>query len=234
MEDVKVVDVNFAPQVPQYRVFEGPRRIAVEQAIAKDPDSRHKASIEELMQFRLDALNSKYEPAISQAWNNWYDSNTWIGYCAGKVKIGEGFSMPENPQLKQGALVRTEKEFEELKGKAILRKKYNGSDWQSKDKVLKDPAWRAVGRKTLKPYMNAEFKKYNFQTAMGVYFADELDVSTQRALVLGGGNGRSSLNGIRDFGSGGFRLVGVLNLLSLRSATSAELKSGLEEAVAKK
>jgi len=64
MENVTVTDVHFAPPpAPKYRVFEGRRRPDAEQEIV-DADMRL-ASIQDLMQFRLDALESGFEPAIN-------------------------------------------------------------------------------------------------------------------------------------------------------------------------
>ena len=69
--NVQTADVHFAPSVPKYRIFEGPRRVDVETAISND--NRQKSSVEDLMQFRLDALKSGYEPAIKLTWDRWYN-----------------------------------------------------------------------------------------------------------------------------------------------------------------
>lgn len=210
MGDVTVTDVYLAaPLVPKYRVFNGARRADVESEIASV--GMRKASIGQLMRFRLDALASKYEPDISEAWDQWHDADTWIAYWNGKVKIGDGFQMPENPQLRSGALVRTVDEFNALKGKTFLRKDLkNIGTLQTLKQVLKDPVWRTVGGKVLNKYARAEFRKYSFTEAMGVYLADELDVPTQRPLALGDGDyGRSGLGGYGGLDDGRARLVGV-------------------------
>ena len=210
--EVQTTDVNFAPQVPKYEVFEGPRRIDVEVAIAKD--NRQKAPVAGLMQFRLDALKSGYEPAIELAWSRWYDTSNWSAYRDGIVKIGEGFEMPENPKLENGALVLTEKQFDDLQGETFSRKeleKADANDWLAKSQVLKHPVWQAVaGSELLEQYADAQFSRYGNEQAMGVYLASAQDKPTMRALVLdGGGNYRSNLYNCGLFDYYGARLVGV-------------------------
>lgn len=223
MEDVRTIDVHFAPQVPKYRVFEGPRRVDVELAITKDPDGRHTASVTEVLQFRLDALKSDYKPAINQAWNSWYDSSTWVVYNKDQVKVGEGFSMPENPQLKNGTLVLTEKQYEELKGKTFSRKELEKAvlnAWLPGKKVLKHPIWQAVvgDKKILQTYVDAYFKKYNTKTGMGVYLSSSQDKLILRALVFHGGDYWSALNDGRLLDGNDARLVGVRKGLEAKIA----------------
>ena len=221
MENVTVTDVHFAPPpAPKYRVFEGRRRPDAEQEIV-DADMRL-ASIQDLMQFRLDALESGFEPAINQAWNNWYDSNTWIAYWAGKVKIGEGFLMSKNPQLQNRGLVLTEAQFDNLTGVTFTRldlEKAGVDKPLTQTQASIHPVWKTVGGSVLERYVPVEFQRYDLIGAMGVYLAPELAVPTQRPLVLAGGNGWSDLIAGRNLNFSA-RLVGVR-------------KGALEERVAK-
>ena len=191
-EGVQTKDVYFAPQGPKYKVFKGPRRIDVEVAI--DQDDRKKASVKNLMQFRLYALKSGYTPAIELAWSNCYDASTWIACYKGQVKIGEGFSMPKNPELKDGALILTEEQFNNLQGKIFAREylektgmsSFGGNNYLPKNKVLRHPVWRALAgnKKLLQQHVNAAFKKHNSEPAMGICLADESDVPTQQVFTF--------------------------------------------------
>jgi len=218
--EVQITGVNFAPQVLKYMVFKGPRRIDVEVAIAKE--NRQKASVAGLMQFRLDALKSGYRPAIELAWGRWYDASNWVAYWDGKVKIGEDFEMPENPKMENGVLVLTEKQFDDLQGQTFSRKELekacmNGR--MTKNQVLKNPVWQAVvgNKELLQQYADAQFEKYDLKEAMSIGLARELNIPTQRALVLDDGvNLASVIDRFRYLDGSYARLVGVSQGLEAR------------------
>ena len=208
MGNIEITDVYFAP--PSVRIFEGPHRFDVEAAVRAD--GRKVASIEALLEYRLKALDSGNKTEIDRAWNKGYDSSTWAAYWRDQIKIGEGFSMPENAKLENGTLQRTVEQYKALNGKVFSRKDLGAAglfnDWLPKEKVLKHPVWRTVGGKAFPRYVDAQFRKY--KNAMGFSILDlETETPEQRPLVLNGGYGRwSDLDGYWDLGLDA-RLVGV-------------------------
>ncbi len=201
--------------VPVYQTFQGRY---VDAMPALTAEGRIPMSISELMKRRLQVLQSENEELVSAWWVNYFDSPDGVAYKGDEVKVVLNaqplLDITPEAKLSQGALVLTEAQYSKLKGPTFSRKemeKAGVNAWQTKSQVLKHPVWQAVaGSELLEQYADAHFKRYDAETAMGVYLADAQNQPTMRALILGGGYYNwSGLDGYGSLDNGNVRLVGV-------------------------
>jgi len=206
--------------VPVYQTFQGRY---VDAMPALTAEGRIPMSISELMKRRLQVLQSENEELVSAWWVNYFDSPDGVAYKGDEVKVVLNAQMlldiTPGAELNDGALVLTEKQYDGLPGKTFSRKqleKYrrkieSEAGSMIKNQALENPVWQAVaGSELLEQYADAHFKRYDAETAMGVYLADAQNQPTMRALILGGGYYNwSGLDGYGSLDNGNVRLVGV-------------------------
>ena len=174
---------------------------------------------EALAKRRLEVLASGSEELIRAWWNNYYDTSDGVAYLGDEIKILKNSQLliditPE-AELKDGALVLTEDQYNTLEGKTFKRSKLGvTNDWLTKEQAKKHPVWQELLGDVLEPYVDAVFEQYEKQYGkrnelMGVFLADAQDVPTLRSWFVGRLNGRSDLIGCNlDHDA---RLVGVLD-----------------------
>lgn len=211
------LNLDDVPVEPIYKPFEA-RYVDAMPAVRAE--GRGPMPVSALMKRRLQVLESKNEDLIENWWGNYYDSPDGIANFKQEYKVVKNaellLSINKKSKLQNGALILTEKQYDTLKGETFSRaelEKAGINDWMPKDKVIEHPVWNAFAPKDLlKNYADAQFKKYNNTTAMGVYISNPQDTPTMRALVLYGGGGvirRSFLLDGRSLDYYGARLVGV-------------------------
>lgn len=208
MENLNLGDI---PPAPTYKRFTGRY---VDAMPALRAEGRIPMSISGLMKRRLQVLESRNKELIRDLWGNYFYSSTGIARQPYEIKIAESpeclLNINSKSKLLKGALVLTEKQYDFLDGEAFLVEELE-EGWLPKDKVIKQLVWRAAAdsKDLLQKYINVEFKKYNFEIAMGVYLPKAQDVPILLPLTLyGGDSGRSDLYG-RDLSSNDARLEGI-------------------------
>jgi hypothetical protein len=208
------LNLDDVPVEPIYKPFTGRYVDAMPALMA---EKRIPMPVSALMKRRLQVLESKNEDLIENWWGHYYDSPDGIANFKQEYKIVKNaeplLNITQESKLKNGALVLTETQYDNLKGETFSRKeleKAGINDWMQKSEVVKHPVWNAIAgsEDLLKNYANVQFKKYDSTKAMGVYISDPQDTHTMRALVLGGCDRGSYLDDYGSLGSDA-RLAGV-------------------------
>ncbi len=185
------------------------------------------ATIEEIIEKRLEVLASGDEEEIDKFVNNYLDSSTGIvtykreteDGIKDKIKIIPNCetlkNIGRNPELYNGGIELTEEEYNQLEGEVFNREDLILNESLTEEEAKEHPIWKElVGEEALNDYVDAVFdfvkEEYGEDKAMGVWIHDGKDVPVLRSCGVDrvGGYGGSGHDGGNSLGYNA-RLVGV-------------------------
>ena len=211
-------ELNGLPPLP-YKIFEGRYYDAMP---ALREEGRIPMTLRQIAEKRLEVLISGDEDLIHIWWDTYFNTVDAIAYNKDEIKVipNSQMLMNINPdaELKNGALVLTEEQYNNLEGKTFQRSELAVEEPLTKKQAKEHPVWQELLGDVLNEYVDAVFEvekkrcgKYvKDPKLMIVYLANAENVPTLYPWFVGMVDSRSDLFGSYDLDYDSI-LVGILD-----------------------
>lgn len=202
-----------------YKVFEGRYNTQIPLLVQK---GLQPLTVKDVMQYRLQALQSKDKNEIDFWLNQYWDTITGLAYHDGKLIVvpnsQELLNINPDSKLYNGSLMLSKEQFEDLskKHEVIKRSKVKTGKSLTKQEAKSDPIWIQLAQEDkhlLNEYTDAISTKakevYNYDENMGIYLPNDQENPVMRDWFLRGLYGRSYADTWDNLDYDDARLLGV-------------------------
>ena len=208
-----VANIRLNEQAP-YRIFCG-RYIDVRLALRKT--KRIPMTLRQIAEKRLEVLSSGDEALIHYWWDNRYCTSDGVAYFGDEIKVLKNsqllMGIIPGAELKNGALILTEEQYNNLEGKTFQRSELIIDERLTKKQAKEHPVWQELLGDVLDEYVDAVFEQYEkngeSNKLMGVYVYNTY-IPALCTWSIGMLETESDLPGSYDL-NGGALLIGILS-----------------------
>ena len=181
--------------IQDYKVFEGRYNSQMPLLVQ---EGLTPLTIKDVMQYRLQAIQSKDKDEMNFWLNKYWDTIDGLAYHDNKLIVvpnsQELFNINQDSKFSNGSLILNDEQYKELikKHEVIERNKIVSGKDLTKEQVKQHPIWLKLAqedRALLNEYTDAIFSKtkefYNYDKNMGIYLSNDQENPVMHVWYLG-------------------------------------------------